>query len=161
MTDIGNLGVDVAPKEDFSPFAPGEYPAVITSSEKKANKRKGHRLEMTFEITEGPAKGRKVWVNLNLWNDSEKAVEIAQRELRAIREATGQMGATQAEEMHYKPLIIRVDIEQDEGYSPRNVIKAYKPAGGAAGNASVSSGAQTSPTTTSPSSGAAPWGRAA
>src|SRR5690606_8147260 len=122
--------------DDFSPIPVGEYPVVITDSDMRSTKRgDGAFLALTFEITEGQFKSRKLWANLNLRNPNPKAVEIAQRELSAICHAIGVLQVSDSQELHYKPIIVRVDIEAQEGYSPRNVIKAYKAAAGGAGNA--------------------------
>ena len=161
MAQIGHFDANsVAPSEDFSPIAAGEYPMQIIDSDLKPTKKNdGHRLELTFEVTDGPSKGRKVWVNLNLDNPNPKAVEIAQRELSAICHAAGKLQVSDSQELHYKPMICRVEVEQSVGYADKNVIKSYKALAGGQGNAPASSaGAQT---TTAPSNGAPPWQRAA
>lgn len=133
MANLSFDATNVAPSDDFSPIPAGDYLAVITESEVKPTKAgTGSYLALTFEITEGPSKSRKQWANLNLQNPNPKAVEIAQRELSAICHAAGKLQVFDSQELHYKPMIIRVDIEQSEGYSPRNVIKAYKKYDGAA-----------------------------
>lgn len=154
MAQIGNFGVDAEPSQDFSPIPVGEYVVQIVDSDTKPTKRgDGHRLEMTFEVTDGQYKGRKVWQGYNVDNPNPKAVEIAQREIRSIREATGQLGAMDSQEFHYKPMLVRVDIEESAGYSPKNVIKSYKALAGAAGNAPTQPTAAATPA--SPSS--PPW----
>jgi hypothetical protein len=160
MAQIGHFdATTVAPREDMTPLQPGEYTAQITDSELNPTKAgNGHRLELTFEITDGPAKGRKVWANLNLDNPNPKAVEIAQRELSAICHAVGKLQVSDSQELHYKPMTIRVDIESSTGYADKNVIKAYKPLAGGVGNAPQSAPAA-GPTTTSPSS--PPWAQRA
>lgn len=165
MATLSFDATSVAPADDFSPLPPGDYTAVITESEMKPTKRgDGSFLALTFEITEGPSKGRKVWTNLNLRNPNPKAVEIAQRELSAICHATGQLRVNDSQELHYKPMVIRVDIEAQEGYSPRNNIKAYKPASANAAGGSPFGQPQQAPqagavsqTTTSPSEGGKPF----
>lgn len=162
MAKIGNFGIDAEPSQDFSPIPVGEYVVQIVDSDIKPTKRgDGHRLEMTFEVMDGEYKGRKVWQSYNVDNPNPKAVEIAQREIRSIREATGQLGAMDSQEFHYKPLVIRVDIEERDGYSPRNVIKAYKAVAGGQGNAPATGAATAAPaaTSASPSSSAPPWAR--
>lgn len=172
MANIGSFNAaDVKPAEDFSPIPVGDYPAMIVDSDVKPTKaRTGHFAELVFEVTEGQYKGRKVWARLNLDNPNAKAVEIAQRELSAICHAVGKMQISDTQELHFKPMVIRVDIEESEGYAPRNAIKSYKAAGAAAqaaqGNAPAAApeSQSTAPTATaapaSPSS-APPWERAA
>lgn len=173
MANIGSFdATNVAPAEDFSPIPVGDYPAMIVDSDVKPTKaRTGHFAELVFEVTEGKYKGRKVWARLNLDNPNAKAVEIAQRELSAICHAVGKLQIQDTQELHFKPMVIRVDIEESEGYSPRNAIKGYK-AAGAVGAASSQGNAQaaapeaqsTAPTaaaTSASPSSAPPWERAA
>lgn len=160
MAQIGHFdATQVAPREDFSPIPAGEYAVQITDSDVKPTKsNNGHRLELTFEVIDGAHKGRKVFEGLNIDNPNPKAVEIAQRDLSAICHAVGKLQVTDSQELHYKPLVIRVDIEERDGYSPRNVIKAYKAAAGGVGNApgaSASTAAASGTPATSPSS--PPW----
>lgn len=160
MANLGHFdATSVAPREDFAPLPPGEYVAQITDSEMKPTSKGGQRLELTFEVIDGPAKGRKVWANLNLDNPNPRAVEIAQRELSAICHAVGKLQVNDSQELHYKPLVIRVEIEEQLGYSPKNVVKAYKAATGhgGQGNAPSAVPSAAAASSASPSSSAPPW----
>ncbi len=162
MAMIGNFdATQVAPREDFSPIPVGEYAVQITDSDVKPTKSgNGHRLELTFEVMDGQYKGRKVFEGLNIDNPNPKAVEIAQRDLSAICHAVGKLQVSDSQELHYKPLVVRVDIEERDGYSPRNVIKAYKAVAGGMGNAPTASPQQSAAATAaSPSS--PPWAQKA
>jgi len=164
MALIGHFdATSVAPSEDFSPIPVGEYLAHIVDSDVKPTKNNtGHYAELVFEVTAGEFKGRRVWTRLNLDNPNPKAVEIAQRELSAICHAVGVLQVTDTQQLHYKPLVIRVDIEERDGYGPRNVIKAYKAVAGGVGNAPAGA-APSAPAATaaSPSSAAPPWAQKA
>lgn len=165
MALIGHFdATNVAPSEDFSPIPVGEYSAHIVDSDVKPTKNNtGHYAELEFEVTAGEFKGRRVWACLNLDNPNPKAVEIAQRELSAICHAVGVLQVTDTQQLHYKPLVIRVDIEERDGYGPRNVIKAYKAVPGGQGNAPATGAATAAPaaTSASPSSAAPPWAQRA
>jgi Protein of unknown function (DUF669). len=163
MALIGHFdATNVAPSEDFSPIPVGEYLAHIVDSDVKPTKSNtGYYAELVFEVTEGQYKGRKVWVRLNLDNPNPKAVEIAQRELSAICHATGQLKIDDTQQLHYKPLVIRVDIEERDGYGPRNVIKAYKAAPGGQGNAPSAAPSAAAASSASHSSAAPPWAQKA
>ena len=59
----------VDPASDFEPLPAGKYLAVITASEMKPTKSgNGHYLELTFQVIDGPYKGRMLWSRLNLDN---------------------------------------------------------------------------------------------
>lgn len=128
MAQIGHFdATQVAPREDFSPIPTGDYTAQIIDSDLKPTRANtGHYLELTFEVTEGEFKGRRVWARLNLDNPNPKAVEIAQRDLSAICHAIGKLQVNDSQELHYKPMGIRVEVVQREGYSDSNEIKAFK-----------------------------------
>lgn len=124
---------------DFSPLPTGEYMAVIVESDMKPTKAPGGEyLELTYEVTEGQFKGRKVWARLNLKNTNVQTVEIANRQFASIREATGVTNPVDSQELHYKPHVIRVEfvkggVAQKNGYVPdrdSNDIKAWKSASG-------------------------------
>ena len=75
--------------------------------------------------------------------------------------AVGKLQVTDSQELHYKPLVIRVDIEERDGYSPRNVVKAYKAAAGGVGNAPATGAATAAPAATPASPSSPPWAQKA
>jgi hypothetical protein len=117
----------VQPSQPMEPVPEGWYPVVLADEEQKAVKDKPHLwlLAMTYEIIDGPMKGRKVMDNLNLGSDNQQAVEIAGRTLSALCHVTGQYvlneqtGGTAA--LKGKPFQIKVTIE-----GAYNRIKGYK-----------------------------------
>lgn len=111
----------------------GNYKAVIVDGEEKANsKQTGSYLQLTLEVIEGPHKGSKLTDRLNLNNPNAQAVEIAQRTLSAICHAVGVMRPRRSEELHGKPLMIKVAVKPADGsYGPSNEIKGYEPCVGA------------------------------
>ena len=80
----------VEPSQDFEPIPAGKYLAVITESEMKPTKNaNGQYLQLTFQILDGPYKGRYVWARLNLQNPNPTTVQIARQELSSICRAAG------------------------------------------------------------------------
>jgi hypothetical protein len=151
----------VEPTSDFEPIPAGKYLAVITESEMKPNKAgTGSYLQLTFEILDGPHKGRLLWARLNLDNPNAMAVAIARAELSAICRAVGVLTPKDSCELHNLPLVIHVKCKKRpdtgeitneiKGYSPKAALtEAVKPAGPSA------NGTSTTPTTpTTP-----PWKR--
>lgn len=124
----------VQPSQPMDPVPEGWYPAVLKSAEGKPVEGKPNvgRLECQFEITQGPHAGRVIYHNLNLWNDNQKAVEIAYRELSAICYVTNYLVIHQSPaELCNKPLQIRVALEpRDDGKGHRNTIKGFKDVNG-------------------------------
>lgn len=124
----------VDPNFDFEALPAGKYEAAITQAEMKQNKkRNGHYLELTFQVVSGEHKGRTLWVFLNVDNPSEKAVEIARKELSAICRACGVMVLKDTQDLLNALCVISVKVvprKDSDGnvvegeYS--NQIKAYE-----------------------------------
>ena len=128
----------------------GTYEAVVTDSEMKATKNGlGMGINLTFEIiSEGPAKGRKVFAWINYENASAKAQQIGREELASLCKAVGVTELEDTVQLHNLPLLITVGLDRND--PTKNVIKAYKAKAGQTGQP-----AQKSPQ----ASGAAPWAR--
>jgi hypothetical protein len=119
--------------QQFEPIPEGSYIAHITDSALIPTKSgTGQMLKLTFEIMDGPCARRLVFENLNILNANTQAQEIAQRSLKRLCVAIGHHGAlTDSEDLHFKPMRIRVAIRPAEGaYGPQNVVRAYDALGG-------------------------------
>ena len=128
----------------------GTYEAVVTDSETRATKSgTGMGINLTFEIvSEGPAKGRKVFAWINYENANAKAQQIGREELASLCKAVGVVNLTDTAQLHNLPLMITVGVDRND--PTRNVIRAYK-----AKAAQTAQPAQRTPQ----ASGAAPWAR--
>ena len=128
----------------------GTYEAVATDSETRATKNgNGMGINLTFEIlSDGPAKGRKVFAWINYENQNAKAQQIGREELASRCKAVGVINLTDTAQLHNLPLMITVGLDRND--PTRNVIRAYK-----AKAAPAAQTAQMPPQ----ASGAAPWAR--
>lgn len=109
-----------------------DYLAVISESAMKdtkklmANGKPGKYLSLVFTVIDGEYKDRKVFTNLNLVNDTEETVNIAQKDLSAICRATGVLHPKDSIEFHDKPIVISVGIRKgNNGYEDSNYVKKY------------------------------------
>jgi len=154
----------------FSALPEGQYVVIATASEMKPTKNgQGQFLQITFEVLDGPHKGRKLWARLNLVNQNQTAVDIAQRELGAICRAVGVIKPNDSAELHNKPLLVTVVVEIDDRKREGNAIKKYESAtvqgqvaapGGVAANAPAFAAAPAAaPWAASGTTGAAPWAK--
>lgn len=128
MANLGNFNAhDVNPATDFEPLPAGKYLAVITDSVMKSTKSgNGSYLELTFQVINGPFKGRLLWSRLNLDNPSPQAVQIAQGELSAICHAVGVMQPRDSIELHNLPLLVTVKFKRrDDTGDVVNEIRGY------------------------------------
>ncbi|CAN5149240.1 hypothetical protein BH10PLA2_BH10PLA2_19890 [soil metagenome] len=132
----------VEPAAPMEAVPPGEYVMQVKNSEMKSTKSgNGQYLQLDMEITEGDFKGRMIFERLNLDNPNETAVEIANRTLSAICHAVGVLKVRDSSQLHYKRMLVRVDVEKRDGYSAQNVVKAYKALDGTVAQAAESSSA--------------------
>jgi hypothetical protein len=128
MADLGNFNAhEVEPATQFDPLPAGKYLAVITESQQRPTKTgAGSYLQLTFQILDGPYKGRSLWSRLNLENSNPMTVQIARAELSAICRAVGVMTPKDSCELHSLPLLITVKCKTraDTG-EITNEIKGY------------------------------------
>jgi len=152
MANLNNFDANqVDPAVGFDPIPAGKYLAVITESEMKPTKAgDGKYLQLTFQILDGPFKGRLVWARLNLENSNAQTVKIARAELSAVCRAVGVMAPKDSVELHNVPLEISVGCKKRKDTGDiTNTIKGYAKKGSAAAAA---------PRAAAPA-GAPPWKR--
>lgn len=119
----------VDPAGDRSVLPAGEYLAAIVKSEKRDSKSGGGSyINLEYEVMDGPAKGRRFWSMLNLWNSNAQAVEIAQRELSAICHACGKLRVADTEDLHAIPMLVKIKVESSKEYGEQNRVTAHKAA---------------------------------
>jgi len=129
----GTFHPEDAPEPDgeFAPLPAGDYMAQIVESDVKDTKTgDGKRLNLQLEIMSGPYANRKVFDGLNISNPSAQAQGIALRQLAAITTALGLPSIDDSEELHFKPLMIRLKVKNDPAYGPKNEVSRYMPVGG-------------------------------
>lgn len=161
MADLSWFDPNQVPdQEDFKALPEGQYVAIATNSEEKVTKAgTGKYLQITFEVMDGPHKGRRLWSRLNLWNQNQTAKDMAQRELKAISSAVlGDRRPNDSAELHNKPMLIDVVVEIDDRKRENNVIKRYHPlAPQAASYSPPPAAAASAPAGAAP--GGMPWAR--
>jgi hypothetical protein len=127
MASLGDLGLKDVKANDFQVIEPGEYPAVITKSEMKPTKDgSGQRLNLTLQILSGKYQNRTLFDGLNVKNKSQQAEQIGRSQLKAVCVAVNVPDPKVSEELHNKPLMIKVAVGKDQNGNPRNEIKGYK-----------------------------------
>jgi len=113
--------------DDFSAIPADDYVGKVIESKNVRNKKDtGSYLKLTFEITEGEFKGRKLWNNLNLDHTTAEAVEIAERTLATIMKACGKVAIEDSDELHGIEMTLRVVKKvATPNYPESNEIKNY------------------------------------
>jgi len=112
--------VDPAASVGQLPVCPEGLPVVITASEFKAAKSGGNNyyVELSLQVIDGPHKGETGPFRLNLGNDNETAVRIANQQLSAICHATSQMNISDTQQLHNIPFVVTTigkEVTNDKG----------------------------------------------
>ena len=123
-----NFNAEEIEPSSFDPIPAGWYKAIISNSEMKPTRDGyGEYLSLTLQVIEGQYENRLVFARLNLKNANEKAVDIARKDLAAICRAVGVMSPKSSEELHDKPLMIKVKVRPASGeYDASNDVGGYK-----------------------------------
>lgn len=118
----------VSPSESIEAIPAGWYNAQIDQSEMKPTKDgSGAYLELRFSVLDGQYANRKVFTRLNLRNSNPVAQEIAYKQLSAICHATGVMQVQDSQQLHGRPLKIKVKVRAASGdYEASNEISSFK-----------------------------------
>lgn len=134
MAKLNFNAENIEPNTGFDALPVGRYNLMIQDTDMIETKAgDGHYLKITFKVIDGNYVNRLLWLNLNLDNPSEKAVEIAQRELSGLCRAVGLMQIEDSEELHGMVVSGHVTIQKGTGgYSDTNKVSGFKPVGNSA-----------------------------
>lgn len=136
----------VDPNFSFDPIPAGDYLAIIIASERKKNRANtAELLELTFQVVDGPYKGRQLRTWLNLYHPNETAQKIAQAELSAICRAVGVLRPKDSAELHNLPLVVTVKVKRrSDNDETVNEASGYKSKQAAAANTQAAAPAEDS-----------------
>lgn len=128
MAYIGFNAQSVTPASSSFDLLPrGRYLATCIESEMKTNQaRTGEYLKLSFEILDGPHKGRRLFDQINVRHQNPKAVEIALGILSQLCHAVNVLDLQDSMQLHNIPVILSVGIEKGrDGFDDRNRIYSY------------------------------------
>lgn len=117
-------------QSDYSELPNGIYKMEIEASDVVPTKDgKGTILKTTNVVVEPEDyKGRKLFNNYNLENQSAQAQEIGQKQFAALCRAIGVAEVEDSEDLHFRPFTVRVGLgkpSKDGQYPARAEIKRY------------------------------------
>lgn len=160
---------NVEPSIVAQPLPPGEYKVVVVASEPKETADKtGGFLELTLRIIDGQFLNKEIAYRLNLYNASQKAVEIAYRQLSAICHVTGVYQIQNSQQLHNIPFVAVIGMQKDNPIY--NDVKGVKDINGnapgkqgqataaAPAAAPATNGWQQPAAAAAPAAGSPPWG---
>jgi len=123
------------PEQSVGQLPVGKHPVIISDSTIKATSANdGGYLQLELTIIEGPSTGMTGAYRLNLYNASQKAVEIAHRQLSAICHVVGKFNVADTVELHNVPFIVEV-VPQKNDPQYTEVKKVYDRNGNEPGKA--------------------------
>jgi len=123
----------VEPAKPRTTLPAGKYKCVITSSGEQPTKAMtGTMLKLQLQVIDGPHQGAMLFDQLNLNNPSATAMEMAQRTLSAICHAVGVIMPQDSSDLHNKPLMVVVRLENSKDYGAQNKVSGYEPCEGGA-----------------------------
>lgn len=150
--DVNTLPVS---ENNFDPLPAGWYDVNITGAELKDTKDgTGNYINVKYSVTGPSHQGRVVFGMLNLKNRNPKAEEIGRQQLGELMRACGLARVTDSDQLIGGRCAIKLNVETQEGYEPRNGVKGFRAiAGSAAPTFTPAPAAQAT------ASAAPPWAR--
>ena len=133
MVDINKLAfnandVDTNAADIYAPIPNGEYVAIIQKTELKRNKDDtGSYINFTLQIVEGPYAGRLIWSIANILHQDKTKEANGRVTLAIICKAVGVIEPKDTAELHDKPLVIVIKVEDDKFKGGlKSSVKSYK-----------------------------------
>ena len=125
--DFADFNLDDVEEPGFDLLPDGEYPVVVVSAESKPHKDgHGKRVNLKLQVTDGQYKGRVLFDGLSVVHRSEKAQQIALQKVKALLKSA-KASDTRLSSFPGLECNAVVRTSKQEGYEPRNEVKAYKP----------------------------------
>lgn len=169
MAQINFDATQVQPQDSFSPIPAGSYIVQIEETEIKATKLgTGQMLKYKARVLDGQYTNRVIFGQINIVNQNPEAEKIGQRQLSALCHATGVLKLNDTQQLHNKPIKVKVKIKIDASgkYDDSNEITAFESAGNTSATPSflapTSTAASTTtqaPATAGTSMPAPPWAK--
>lgn len=122
--DVNSLPVS---ENNFDPLPAGWYEVNITGAELKDTKDgAGNYINVKYSVTGPSHQGRVVFGMLNLKNKNPKAEEIGRQQLGELMRACGISRVTDSDQLIGGRCAIKLTVDTQEGYEPRNNVKGFK-----------------------------------
>ena len=113
----------------FEPVPAGTYEVQITDTDLKTTKNlKGQYIWMELTIIRNPEyQDRKIFANITIANENQKAVDIGRAQLGDLLEITGLATFSDTDELKNKILKVKVKIQEGTPEYPnkQNQVTAY------------------------------------
>jgi len=120
------------PSQSAGQLPVGKHLVVIMSSELKGSKNNENSgyVQLNLEVVDGPNKGATGPYRLNLYNESQKTVEIAHNQLCALSHALNVFVVQNTEQLHGIPFIAEVQLQKGDNPNGYTEVKRVFDASG-------------------------------
>lgn len=131
-----NISTEELPEPtSLGPVPQGEYLCEIVESDvTETATSQGRRVLLTFQVIDGDFAGAHIWeradidrVSISKRDGSELRIDAAR--FNSLMKALNVGVLDDTAQLHGLPVMVRVVVEQREGYNPKNEIKGYRAAG--------------------------------
>lgn len=127
-----DLGVSFDPNaEDMkggSVLPKGEYRLVCVENKVLLSKNGRKYLQFVWQVFEGPGHNRKVFDDHYVFDGDPEKLRSAKGRLGNLLQAAGIKEVFRdSAQMHGKKITAKIDVNESEGYAPKNRISSYKP----------------------------------
>ncbi len=121
-------------KKTYDPLSPGMYEVTLDRVQEKTASTGSKYKDLTFKVASGEHEGRLIF-NTRFFTEgvSQQAIDISNQQADRLFKALGS-GGLESEGDDFDafqnyigtPVVAKVDVEYNEGYAPRNKIKAFQ-----------------------------------
>ena len=112
---------------NFEPIPAGWYNVTIQKADLRDTKDgTGQYINIQFSVTGPSYEGRVVFGMINIRNKSQKAEEIGRQQLGDLMRSLGIGRLTDTDQLIGGSCQIKVKIQEQEGYDPKNTVSAFK-----------------------------------
>ena len=104
-TGVGEMG------GNFKVYPAGQWPAVMIDVQKKESQAGNAFIQCTYQFVECELDGEQYISRINLWHSNPVVVDIAQKEIKALRVALN-LSDNDADENHYlnRPVVLDIQV---------------------------------------------------
>lgn len=115
------------PAQSVGSLPVGKHPVVIESGEVKATKSNdGGFLQLNLRVIDGPHTGATGAYRLNLYNNNQKAVAIANQQFSAVCHAIGVYKVDTTEQLQGIPFVVEVGLQSGEEAQAKGYTEVKK-----------------------------------
>ena len=129
---MADLGIGFDPNSDDMKsggvLPKGDYRLVCVESKVDQTKSGRKYMQFVWQVFEGNGHNRKVFDDHYVFDGEAEKLRAAKGRLGNLLQAAGIKEVFRdSAQMHGKKIVAKIDVNESEGYAPKNRISSYKP----------------------------------